>query len=183
MKVRILNKEHTGLVIVDVQVKLMEVMRRRQSVIENLIRLLRLSRLFGLSVTLTEQYPRMMGTTLPEIKDVLPAYEPVEKMDFNCCTVEEFNYRLKSTGPKTIILTGVETHICILQTCITLLEKGYNVFVPQDAVDSRTEENWRVGLRLMKQAGAVITSTETVIFQLLERAGTKEFKEMLKIIK
>ncbi len=183
MTAHIPDKKHTGLVVVDVQKKLMEVMRRRQTVVENIIRLLHLSKLFNLPVTLTEQYPRMIGTTLPEIKDVLPSYEPIEKMDFNCCDVKHFNNSLKSTGSKTIILTGVETHICILQTCITLLERGYNVFVPQDAVDSRTEENWQVGLGLMKDAGAVITSTETVVFQMLEKAGTKEFKEMLKIIK
>lgn len=177
------KEEHTGIVVVDVQVRLMAVMRRGKKVADNIIKLLHLSRLFNLPVTLTEQYPKMMGSTLPEIKETLSIYDPIKKMDFDCCNVEHFNNHLESAGLKTIILSGVETHVCILQTCITLLERGYNVHVPQDAVDSRTEENWRVGLELMREAGAVITSTETVIFQILEMAGTKEFKEMFKIIK
>jgi nicotinamidase-related amidase len=179
----VLHKEHLGLAIIDVQVKLMAVMSRRQRVVENSVKLIHLSRLFNLPVIVTEQYPRMMGSTLPEIKEALHTYDPIEKMDFNCCAVEYFNNLLESADLETIILAGVETHICIFQTCINLLEKGYNVHVPQDAVDSRTEENWHVGLELMKDAGAVITSTETIIFQILKRAGTKEFKEMLKIIK
>lgn len=178
-----LNKEDAGIVIVDVQVKLMAVMRRRERVVDNIIKLLRLSRLFNLPVILTEQFPKMIGSTSPEIKETLPTYDPIEKMDFDCSAVELFNNRLESAGLKTIILAGVETHVCILQTCVSLLEQGYNVHLPQDAVDSRTEENWHVGIELMREAGAVITSTETVIFQILKRAGTKEFREMLKIIK
>jgi nicotinamidase-related amidase len=179
----VLHREHLGLAIIDVQVKLMAVMSRRQRIVENSVKLIHLARLFNLPVIVTEHYPRMMGSTLPEIKEALHTYNPIEKMDFNCCAVEHFNNRLESADLETILLTGVETHICIFQTCMNLLEKGYNVHVPQDAVDSRTEENWHVGLELMKDAGAVITSTETIIFQILKRAGTKEFKEMLRIIK
>ncbi len=90
---------------------------------------------------------------------------------------------LDSEGLRNVIITGVESHICVFQTCVSILERGYRVHVPQDAVDSRTNENWRVGLDLMKQAGAVITSTETVIYQILKKAGTKEFKQMLKVMK
>ncbi|MBI5050353.1 MAG: hydrolase [Nitrospirae bacterium] len=178
-----LNKEHTGIVIVDVQAKLISVMSRSEFVISNIIKLLHLARLFNLPVILTEQFPKMLGTTIPEVKKVLSLYDPLQKMAFDCCDVEPFNDRLQSAGLENIILAGVETHICILQTCSSLLERGYNVHVPQDAVDSRTEENWHVGIELMKKAGAVITSAETVIFQMLRTAGTEEFKEMLKIIK
>jgi len=134
-------------------------------------------------MNLIQLYSKMMGSTLQEIKEALSSYEPIGKMAFDCCAVEQFNNRLKSAGSKNLILSGVETHICILQTCLSLLGRGYNIYVPQDAVDSRTEENWRVGLELMRDAGAVITSTETVIFQILKKAGTNEFKHMLKIIK
>ena len=84
---------------------------------------------------------------------------------------------------RNVIITGVESHICVFQTCVSILERGYRVHVPQDAVDSRTDENWRVGLDLMKQAGAVITSTETVIYQILKKTGTKEFEKMLKVMR
>lgn len=178
-----IDKKHTGIVVVDVQTKLMAVMRHREAVIQNILKLLHLSRLFTLPVILTEQYARMLGTTVNEVKESLPRYDPIQKMVFDCCQVEHFNNRLESARLQTIILTGVESHICVFQTCINLLERGFNIHVPQDAVDSRTDENCSVGLSLMKDAGAVITSTETVIFQMLEATGTHEFKEMLKIIK
>lgn len=183
MAITLLNKEHTGLVIIDVQAKLMQVMRQGARVTDNITKLIRLSGLFDLPVMLTEQYPRMMGPTVPEIKDLLQDHRPIDKTDFNCCSVAPFNEGLKSRGLINIILTGVESHICVFQTCVSLLEKGYIVHVPRDAVDSRTEENWQVGLSLMEKAGAVITSTETVIFQILGKAGTKEFKEMLRLVK
>jgi nicotinamidase-related amidase len=104
-------------------------------------------------------------------------------MHFNCCDVDEFNEGLNSLGVKSLIIVGVETHICVFQTCASLLEKGYSIHVPQDAVSSRADENWQVGLRLMDKAGAFITSTETIIYQIMKKAGTPEFKKMLKVIK
>ena len=161
----------------------MPVMGRQEKVTENILRLLHLSNLYNLPLVLTEQYPKWLGSTLPELKEVLTSYDPIEKLHFNCCDVDTFNTRLESEDLTNIILMGVETHICIFMTCISLLEKGYKIHVPQDAVDSRTDENWRVGLELMREAGAMITSTETIIYQILNKAGTKEFKEMLKRIK
>jgi len=169
--------------IIDVQEKRMEVMGQKKRVTDNIVKLLNLSRLYDLPVILTEQYPKWLGPTLPEVKEFLPGCEPIDKLHFNCCDVDTFNARLESKNLKNIILTGVESHICVFQTCFSLLEKGYRVHVPQDAIDSRTEENRRVGLELMKETGALITSTEAVIYQILKKAGTKEFKEMLKIIK
>ena len=180
---KLIDKENAGLLVIDVQEKLMEVMGQKQRVIDNIIRLLHLSKIFHLPVILTEQYRKWLGPTLPEIVETLPSYDPISKMHFNCCDVDAFNDRLESGNSKNIIVTGVESHICVFQTCVSILEKGYNIHVPQDAVDSRTDENWRVGLRLMEKAGAVITSTEAVIYQILKEAGTKEFKRMLKIIR
>lgn len=161
----------------------MQVMGQKQRIIENINKLLLLSKLYKLPVVLTEQYPKWLGSTIPEIQESLPAYEPVSKLHFNCCEVDTFNERLDSEDLKTIIVAGVESHICIFQTCVSLLEKGYQVHIPQDAVGSRTDENWRIGLELSKNAGAVITTTESVIYQILKKAGTKEFKQMLKVLK
>jgi nicotinamidase-related amidase len=183
MTISKLDKEKTGLLIIDVQEKLMQVMGQRQRVADNITKLVLLSKLFDFPVILTEQYPKWLGPTLPEVAESLPAYQPISKLHFNCCDVDAFNHRLDSEGLRNVIVTGVESHICVFQTCVSILERGYRVHVPQDAVDSRTDENWRVGLDLMKQAGAVITSTETVIYQILKKAGTKEFKQMLKVIK
>ena len=183
MTISLLNKENTGLIIVDVQEKLMKVMGNPDRVTDRIVKLLHLSRVFKLPVILTEQYSKWLGPTLPPIKEALPEYDPIEKLHFNSCNVDLFNNRVEAEGLRNIILMGVETHICVFQTCISLLEKGYNVHVPHHAVDSRTEDNWNIGLSLMKEAGAVITSTETIIFQILKKAGTPEFKKMLKTIK
>jgi nicotinamidase-related amidase len=180
---KLLDSENTGLVVVDVQERLMQAVGQKERVIANIIKLLHLSALFNLPVILTEHYLKAFGPTLSEITECLPSYEPIQKIVFNCCEVDAFNERLDSAGLKKIILTGVESHICIFQTCVPLLEKGYQVHVPLDAVDSRTDENRRVGLRLMEKAGAFITSTETIIYQILKRGGTREFKEMLQWIK
>ena len=179
----LLNRENTGLLIIDVQEKLMEVMGRKHGIVENIIKLLHLSELFNLPLILTEQYPRWLGPTLKEIQERLPTYEPITKMHFNCCDVEAFNGRLEGERLQSVIVAGVESHICIFQTCVCLLQRGYAVHVPQDAVDSRTDDNWRVGLELLREAGAFITSTETIIYQIMGKAGTEEFKKMLKILK
>jgi nicotinamidase-related amidase len=183
MTISILNKKNTGLLIIDVQEKLMQVMGKKEKIVENINKFVLLSKLFDFPVILTEQYPKWLGPTLPELAESLPFYEPIIKFHFNCCDVDTFNNRLDSEELRNIIITGVESHICVFQTCFSILERGYKVHVPQDAVDSRTEENWRVGLDLMKQAGAMITSTETVIYQILKKTGTKEFKKMLKIMR
>ena len=180
---RLLEKENTGLLIIDVQEKLMPVIEQRQRINENIRKLLLLTKLFRLPVILTEQYPKWLGSTLSEIKESLIDYNPISKMHFNCCDVEAFNQQLNSEDLKNIIVAGVESHICVFQTCLSLVNKGYQVHVPRDAVGSRTDENFRVGLELSNKAGAFITSTESVIYQILKKAGTKEFKQMLKAVK
>ena len=180
---KLLDSENTGLLIIDVQEKLIPAINQKNKIIENIIKLLHLSRLFNLPVILTEQNPERVGPTLPEIQKVLTAYQPISKLHFNCCEVEAFNVSLQSEKLENIIVCGVETHICVFQTSVALLNKGYHVQIPQDAVGSRTDENWQVGLDLMRKAGTVVTSTETIIYQILKQAGTDEFKEMLKVIK
>jgi nicotinamidase-related amidase len=183
MTISKLNKENTGLVIVDAQEKLMGVMGQKDRVTDRMLKLLDLARVFQLPVIVTEQNPKHLGPTLPAIRESLPAYDPITKVDFDCCEVDVFNESILKKALQNIILTGVETHICVLQTCVSLLERGYRVHVPHHAVDSRTEDNWQIGLSLMREAGATITSTETLIFQILKKAGTPEFKALLKTIK
>ena len=181
--IRLLDADHTGLLVVDVQEKLMQVMGRRQEVTDNIVKLLHLSQLYKRPIIFTEQYPKWLGPTLPEITALIPTCEPITKMHFNCCDEDAFIERLDLEDLNNIVITGVEAHICVFQTCVSILERGYTVHVPQDAVDSRTNENLHVGLELMNKAGALITSTETVIYQILKKAGTDEFKKMLKLMK
>jgi nicotinamidase-related amidase len=183
MAIKLLTREQTGLVVIDIQEKLFPVIHQNERVRDNTLKLIHMAKLFNIPIVLTEQLPDKIGPTLPEIKEELHGTEVITKTEFSCCAVDPFLQALKSDGLINIILTGIESHICVLQTCLDLLERGYIVHVPRDAVDSRTEENWLMALNLMEKAGAVITSTETVIFQILKKAGTKEFKQMLKLIK
>lgn len=178
-----LSKDTAALVIVDVQERLAAVMKMKDAVIKNCLHLIELSKMFNIPVVVTEQYPKGIGRTMEEIRNALPAYHPVEKMTFSCCDEQAFTDEIKKLGKKTIILTGMETHVCVLQTCISLLHDGFDVHLVQDAVCSRAKENWKTGIEFMRGAGAVITCTETALFQLLKVAGTEEFKAISKRIK
>ncbi|MFO0753734.1 MAG: isochorismatase family protein, partial [Thermodesulfovibrionales bacterium] len=134
-------------------------------------------------VILTEQYPKGLGPTVSEIREILPSAAPVEKMSFNCCEEPSFMREIKYIERKTLLLAGMEAHICVLQTCLSLLRDGFTVHVIRDAVCSRTKANWETGLAFMHDAGAVITSTETVLFQVLKKAGTEDFKAISQRIK
>lgn len=179
----LLDKDNTALVIIDIQDRLAVVMKVRDEVIKNCLHLIELSKMLNIPIVLTEQYPKGLGSTVSEIKEQLPAYQPVEKLTFNCCEEPNFLSEIKKLNKKTIILTGMETHICVLQTCIGLLKERYNVHLVRDAVCSRTKENWKTGIEFMRDSGAVVTCTETVLFQLLKVAGTEEFKAISKRIK
>jgi nicotinamidase-related amidase len=178
-----LSKEDTVLLIIDIQEKLAVVMKEKDRIVKNNLHLIELAKIIGVQVMVTEQYPKGLGTTVAEIREALPLYRPIEKMTFDCCGQPSFLDELKKHNKSSVILTGMETHICVLQTCIGLLRGGINVHLVQDAVCSRTKENWKTGIEFMRAAGAVVTSTETVLFQLLKVAGTEEFKKISKRIK
>jgi len=178
-----LTRDVAALVIVDIQERLAAVMDDRQKVVGNCLHLLEAARLLHVPVLLNEQYPKGLGPTVGEIKGALQPYEPLEKITFSCCGNVAFHEKLAATGRKKIILAGMETHVCVLQTCIDLLKEGYIVHAVSDAICSRTTDNFRTGLEFMRDAGAVITCTETVLFQLLEKAGTEEFRILSKRIK
>ncbi len=178
-----LHKEEAVLVIIDIQERLAAVMSERKKVVDNCLHLIETAKLLHIPVILNEQYPKGLGLTVSEIREALPSYEPVEKMSFSCCGQNSFLNRLGESGKRKVILCGMETHVCVLQSCIGLLKEGCAVYVVSDAVCSRTRENFATGIEYMRDAGAVVTSAETVLFQLLERAGTEEFRMISKRIK
>ncbi len=136
----------------------------------------------GMPVLATEQYPRGLGETVPELRDVLPS-APLVKMHFSCGADPGFAAALEKTGRRQIVVCGMETHVCVFQTVRDLVGMGYEVHVCSDAVSSRTEEHRRTGLELCREAGAVITTAETAIFDLLHLAGTAEFKKVAPLVK
>ena len=175
----------TILLVVDMQERLMAAMpeEARERTIKNIGILLSLAGRMGIRAIATEQYPKGLGRTIPEIAESMPDFEPVEKISFSCCGGAGISDWLPDVDPGEIVVTGCETHVCVFQSVSDLLDQGWNVHVPADAVCSRTKENWETGLRLMEKAGALITSTETVVFDILRVAGTDEFKFMSRLLK
>jgi nicotinamidase-related amidase len=179
----LLSKNEAVLVIVDIQERLAAVMSERKKVVDNCLHLIEVSKLLNIPVLLNEQYPKGLGPTVTEIREALQPYEPLEKLTFSCCRGGEFLKGLEASGRKKVILAGMETHVCVLQTVIDLLKAGYLVHLAKDATCSRTPDNFNTAAEFMRDAGAVINCTETVLFQLLEKAGTDEFKAISKRIK
>ncbi len=179
----LLDRHDSVLVLIDIQERLAAVMSEREKVVRNTLHLLAAAKLLSIPVIVTEQYPRGLGPTVGEIRETLFPFAPIEKLTFNCCGEPSFMKALESTGRRKIILCGMETHVCVLQTCLGVLEKEYVVHAVRDAVCSRSKENFKTGIGFIREAGAVITCTETVLFQLLEKAGTEEFRTISGRIK
>jgi len=176
----LINREDSLLVVIDVQERLMPVISSKDGVIDNVVRLLEFSQIVGLPVILTEQ--EKLGDTLPEVFEARPDLQPIRKLDFDCFGCQGFLQEVRRIGRNTLILTGVETHICVAQTALHAVA-DHTVHVVSDATSSRKEENWTVALERMRQVGVVVTSTEMVIYELLQRAGTDEFRAVLPLVK
>lgn len=179
-----LRREGAVLVVIDVQQRLQPVMAatRFEQVTLNIKRLLIGTNVLEVPAIVTEQYPDGLGPTIATIGEDMKHAHRVTKMEFDAGKNETFNEMLETLHARTVILTGIETHICVAQTAITLLDR-YDVWVARDAVCSRTEANIEAGLALMNDAGAILAPTESILFGMLERAGTPEFKAVSKIVK
>lgn len=179
----IANRDESCLVVIDMQEPFLRAIHDRATVISNVNRLINAAVIMRLPIIVTLQNADRMGNTVPEVFENLPPHEPIDKMTFSCCGDETFMHELEKIGKGTVILCGIETHICVNQTALDLVQSGYEVHVPDDAVSSRTERNWQSGLAKMRQSNVIVTSTEMLIYELLVRAGTDEFRKILKYIK
>jgi nicotinamidase-related amidase len=179
-----LDRGDALLLLIDVQDKLARAMppEGMARLTKNAGVLLKVARRLGLPVVASEQYKKGLGDTIPELRELL-ASVPIEKLEFSCGASKPVAREILKTGRKQVIVAGMEAHVCVFQTVRDLLRGGFAVFLPQDAIVSRTEENRQVGLRLCEKAGATLTSTETVLFDLLGVAGTPEFKELAPLIR
>jgi nicotinamidase-related amidase len=178
--------DSSALLVIDVQERLASAMPGDVGVrvVRNTSILLHCAREFNLPVLASEQYPRGLGHTVPEVNNLLPeTTRPVEKVAFSCCSVPEFQPLLDGLDGRGVILCGIEAHVCVLQTALDLLQSGRRVYVAADAVASRAKQNWRFGLDLMRRAGAVIGSTEMFAFSLLGSAGSEQFKRISQLVK
>jgi nicotinamidase-related amidase len=182
---RPLQVEHCALVVVDIQQKLLPPIFEKERLVRNAQLLVRLAGILDLPVLTTTQYARGLGGVVPEIAELLPSSPAMDKTEFGCFGSSQFCGAIRNLPGQrnTLLVCGMETHICVMQTVLGALEKGYLVHVAADAVGSRTELNWQIGLDRMKSAGAVISSAEMMIYELLKNSGTPEFKEMLGYLK
>lgn len=182
---RPLLPEECALLIIDIQEKLLPPIVNKDALVRNAQLLVRLANILKLPILISTQYSKGLGATIPEISSLLTLAHPIDKLEFSCFSNDQFCGSVKSLpgNRNTLLLCGMETHICVMQTALGALNRGFIVHVAADAVGSRTEANWNIGLKRMETAGALISSTETVIYELLRASGTPAFKEMLPYLK
>ena len=182
---QLLDRNSTALIVLDLQAKLVPALFDPGQTIRNGRILLHLAEILRVPTILTAQYVKGLGPIVPEILESAPGLDFFEKTSFGCFGEPGFFGRLKNHAPqaRTLVVAGVESHICVAQTVLGALEAGYLVHVASDAVCSRTRDNWQIGLNRMERAGAVISSTEMIVYELLGRSGTAEFKAILTMLK
>lgn len=181
----LLNTQDSVLVVVDIQQRLAAAMPAdmRQQVIDNSKLLITAANMLSIPIVVTEQYPKGLGATETELTQQLPTNTAIiEKTSFSCTNSTEFCKQIDTAKRKQIILTGMESHICILQTALELHAQGFQVYVVEDAVSSRLQENKDNAIQRMRQAGVIITNVESVIFEWLGDAKHSEFKVLAKLI-
>ena len=180
-----LERDKAALVVIDVQEKLCLAMDEQvlQRLTKHIGILLETARELNVPVLVTEQYVKGLGSTLPELAEKAAGAPCFEKMAFSCCGSAEFVEKLKASGRTQVIVTGMETHVCVLQTVIELRDAGFEVHLVKDAVMSRSKRNWQTAIEAMTLTGAVPTCTESVLFQLLKVAGTDEFKKLSRLVR
>jgi len=204
-----IRRAEAGLVVIDIQERLLPAIHDKERVVRHARILIQGARILGLPLFLTEQYRHGLGPTVPEIAEAVAGgavtggavsetratstthqplvttapSAPLEKLTFSAAGVPACEQGLAARGVKDVVLCGIEAHVCVCQTCLDLLARGFRVFVVADAISSRTPENHRLGLERMRDAGAAVVSTEMVLFEMLERAGTAEFKQILTLVK
>jgi nicotinamidase-related amidase len=182
---RALAPEQCALIVVDIQEKLLPPIWEKDRLVRNAQLLIRLAGILKIPALVTTQYNKGLGNTVPEVASLLPDTPTVDKLMFSCFGSEVFCSLLKRLPGQrtTVLLCGMETHICVMQTALGALREGYLVHVASDAVSSRTELNWRIGLERMRAAGAILSSTEMMIYELLRSSGAPAFKELLPYLK
>lgn len=182
---RPLEAEQCALIVVDMQEKLLPPIWEKERLVRNVQLLIRLAGILKIPAVVTTQYAKGLGSTVPEIASLLPDTPSIDKLMFSCFGSDVFCSLLKRLPGQrtTVLLCGIETHICVMQTALGALRDGYLVHVASDAVSSRTELNWRIGLDRMRAAGAILSSAEMIVYELLRSSGAPAFRELLPYLK
>ena len=178
-----LDLQKCGLVVVDVQGKLAQLMYDREILFKNIRILIQAVTILNIPILWCQQCPDALGPTVPEISELLSDTQPINKSSFSCCCDERFSTALQDLGRSQILLCGIEAHVCIYQTAVDLLRAGCEVSVIADAVSSRTSQNKEIGSAAARAEGAKVTSTEMALFELLRTADHPKFKQIAKLVK
>jgi isochorismate hydrolase len=179
---RILKENTIGLII-DIQERLVPVMEENELIIENCSKLIQGLQILGLPLLVTQQYTKGLGETIEEIKSVITDFQYIEKKDFSCFDEPVFADKLALSGAKNVIICGIESHVCVLQTAIDLKEAGYVPVVVMNCVSSRSYENLDLAMERFRQEGIMMTSYESILFELTRGAACQGFKEISKLVK
>lgn len=178
-----IKRDEAVLVAVDYQEKLLPAMENAELIEKNTVKLAKGLNVMGVPAIVTTQYSRGLGQTVSGVAEALGDFEPVDKTYFSAYKDEAFRNKLENTGRKTVILAGIETHICVEQTATDLKENGYKVVLAADCCGSRDSVNHRISIEKLSAAGVVISSGESILYELLESAKSPEFKEISAIVK
>lgn len=179
----LIDPDTSSLLIVDIQARLLPEMSAAEAVVANAAVLLKAAARLDVPILVSEQYRKGLGTTVAELEPLLPPANVIEKMTFSCMAETNFAARFRALGRAQAVVAGIEAHVCVLQTAEQLLEDGVRVFVVTDATSSRAPMSHKHAMQRLRAAGAVIVTTEMVVFEWLRRAGTPEFKEISALIK
>lgn len=178
-----IEREDTLLVVVDIQEKLLPPIWKKEELVHNCVILIEGMKALGVPMVVTQQYPKGLGSTVEPIAQALGEFQPIDKVTFSCWDCEEFRKAVEATGRKTIVLCGMETHICVLQTALDMLNEGYRVLLAEDCLSSRRESDKKNGIWRAVEEGALPTTYESILFELTRISGTPEFKVISKLIR
>lgn len=179
----LIDRTRAVVVLIDAQERLADVMPRRDAVVNTMALLARASLVLGVPIVVTRQYPRGLGDTVPELVEAVGVHQPVDKVAFDCTREPAFSRALEAVGCTQVVIAGMEAHICVTQTALSLGAGGYDVHVVADAVCSRRDADRDVALDRLRAAGVTVTTSESVIYEALGEAGTAEFRAILEIVK
>lgn len=179
----LISRESAAAILVDVQEKLLPTLWQPEAALRQAVRLTRALRMLGVPLMVTQQNTAVFGPTVAPLRDALGDFTPVEKMDFSCLALDAVRKQLTDWGRRQVIVYGIETHICVTQTALDAVATGFDVHVPFDACTCLGESRHAAGVDKMKAGGVIPASAESVIYDLLAKAGTDEFRKMLPLLK
>lgn len=178
-----LNANDSLLLLIDIQGNLAQLMRDRDKLFKNIQILIHSARILNLPMVWMEQIPEKLGSTVPEVANLLKGMQPLAKTSFSCCGDDVIMTAIGETGRRQVLVSGIETHICVYQSTRDLIQRGYEVHVMADAVSSRVAGNRKIGLARMQNDGAVISNVEMALFEMLQKAKGNQFRQVIKLLK